>query len=70
MLERKKSDIEIMLEEMGISTKNLLQVLISIVPGDIVRVQATYNLGKDQFDRMQQEMNEYIAIPKKQHKNE
>jgi hypothetical protein len=69
MVENKKSDLEIMLDEMGIATKNLVQVLISIVPGDIVRLQANYNLGKDQFERLQQEMNEYIAIPKKQKKN-
>jgi hypothetical protein len=69
MAELKKSDLEVMLDDMGIATKNLVQVLISIVPGDIVRLQAIYNLGKDQFDRLQQEMNEYIAVPKKQKKN-
>ncbi len=68
MSELKKSDIEIMLEGMGIPTKNLTQVLISLVPGEIIQLQATYILGKDQFDRLQEEMNNYMVIPKKQQK--
>lgn len=68
MAEQNKSDIEKMLEDMNISTTNMTQVLFSFVPGELVRVQASYILGKDQFDRFKQEMNEYIAIPKKQSK--
>lgn len=68
MAEQKKSDIEIMLEDMNIPTANLTQALFSFVPGEIVRVQVSYILGKDQFGRFIQEMNEYMAIPKKQQK--